>query len=719
MFEKVKQFFKLEKKSINVNNDIPYGDFRGFFQDNSILNDSNFGWNYKSRNRIAESMASTEFFYKNSKKEIEEDKMFCDLMQKPNSYQNWDDFIYLCGMHITSNYGFAPILLDRLINPTEMIVLPPKSLIYSDEKNYKLSYKLNGKSISKTIEKEFIKIIKKPSLYAIDEAQGISVFLNNEINLEKRADELKTSSFVNRGRLGTYLTTKESLSDSVMERMEKRLNAKQQGTKKSFLTRIFDNGIQVNESNINNKDLQATEITKEVQDRILSAYSISDIALGRESASSNATSLVANKVFFTNSVYPYLNKISFCLNNDIIPLFVDYKKGDYVDFDKELEIDPEIKAKIKKINAETLRTLSQSGYKLMDEELEEMGFEKVEEAKEEIIDNEIKEEDEIKEEPKKDEAEITEEEKEKKINEIIKKSIENELKPLLNKALVKEETFEKKDVESIEIFHKKKLEFSSSIEAQAMTKLKTFFNFAKKVDKSIDKQEEKDLIEQYVFLMLPIYLKSMKEQTVLLQTSRKLENNLNENEIEEEAKKQAELSGKKVVETLKKETEELDSEKKEEYYNNREEKIKLIAINEVHEAIGIATLMMFKENKVPYKKWRTIGDERVCQFCKAMDGVVIKTGDKYWGKNETMVGLEGGTLSFDYKEVSYSQLHGRCRCTLEDIYVKPDVFIDYKGQNKSLEISRKIDKGFKTLEEENKKLKEKNEKDLIKLIDSL
>ena len=279
-----------------------------------------------------------------------------------------------------------------------------------------------------------------------------------------------------------------------------------------------------------------------------------------------------------------------------------------------------------------------------------------------------------------------------------------------------------KIIETEEIYHQKKLSFASTLEEKAKNKLKTFFNKARKVDKSFNNDEEQTLVDEYIMLMLPIYIKAIKEQMRLLNQSRGLEELLDDELITKEAEKQAEKSAKQIVETLSKETKELNNEDKEEYYNNRDNKIEQIAINEVHTAIGISTLEMFNKNKVPYKKWVTFGDERVCQFCRPMDGVLIKSGENYWNANETMIGLEGGTLSFDYAPVSYSQLHVECRCSLVDVYEKPDKFIDYKGTNKMLEISKKIDSGFEMLKTENKKLKEessKKEKELVDIINNL
>lgn len=710
---KIPQFLKSEK-SLNVNNDSGFFGVRDYFSQKLTLDDYNQGWNYTAENTVAQAMASTEFFYKNKDGEIQTNKMFNDLMKKPNEYQYWDDFIYLCGMYVLGVHGFAPIVINKEINPTEMIVLPPESFINFDGKKYTVNYNLNNTSVTKTIPAKLVKFVRQPSLDAIDEAKGISAFLADNINLEKRKNELMTSSLLNKGRLGTYLTTDKSLSDERIKRMTKQFNSQQRGTKKSYLARVFDGGIKVHESNVNHKDLEAVEIGKQVKDQVLSNYHVSDISLGRENASSNATALVANKILYTQAVFPLLNKISTVLNHGIIVLFSDYQEGDYICYNNQLEIDPEVKAKVGKMNAEKVNILSKAGYKLKDEELEELGFEKVEveEIKEPVIE-EAKEDD--------------EEEKKKHLETILKKETDklnksiNIIRKNINKKEV--EKVEKKDIDDELTYHQKKLDFAKPLELQASKKLKTFFNKARKMDKSLSEDEQQTLIDEYILLLLPIYEKAMRNQGKLLIESRGLEEMLSDEFVKDESTKQAEKAGESVVNTINNDTKGKNAEEKQDYYNDREQKIDDISVNEVHTAIGIATVQMFKINNITEKKWLTVGDERVCQFCRPMDGVTIKTSDDYWDKNETMIGLDGGELKFNYGKVIAPPLHTRCRCSVVNVNSneRPSgkSFESLKTQNEMRKVDKNIKLNFEKIAEENKKSKEESEKEIVKVINSL
>ena len=62
--------------------------------------------------------------------------------------------------------------------------------------------------------------------------------------------------------------------------------------------------------------------------------------------------------------------------------------------------------------------------------------------------------------------------------------------------------------------------------------------------------------------------------------------------------------------------------------------------------------------------WVATGDERTCEFCPEMDGVVISVDGKFWDKGDSMTGNQGGTMNFHYEKVAHPPLHPLCRCTI-------------------------------------------------------
>lgn len=67
---------------------------------------------------------------------------------------------------------------------------------------------------------------------------------------------------------------------------------------------------------------------------------------------------------------------------------------------------------------------------------------------------------------------------------------------------------------------------------------------------------------------------------------------------------------------------------------------------------------------VEAKEWYTAHDERVCQFCKPMDGRVVGLEARFFDKGETFTGNKGGTLKLDFDDIEGAPLHASCRCTL-------------------------------------------------------
>lgn len=138
----------------------------------------------------------------------------------------------------------------------------------------------------------------------------------------------------------------------------------------------------------------------------------------------------------------------------------------------------------------------------------------------------------------------------------------------------------------------------------------------------------------------------------------------------------------------------------------------LIARTEVSRAAGFAQETVYEEVGAVSKKWITAIDERVCQFCSEMDGKTTGISDNYWDKGEEMAGSEGGTLSFDFDNVSTPPLHPSCRCDLIPIFNEAKSMPAFKKHNqKRLEESKKAFDNLKASEEIEKAKKELEEKE--------
>lgn len=72
---------------------------------------------------------------------------------------------------------------------------------------------------------------------------------------------------------------------------------------------------------------------------------------------------------------------------------------------------------------------------------------------------------------------------------------------------------------------------------------------------------------------------------------------------------------------------------------------------------------------VEAKEWYTAQDERVCKFCRPMNGKVIPLKKNFFSKGDVFEGDDGKTINLDYDDVPGAPLHGNCRCVLLPIVV--------------------------------------------------
>jgi len=67
------------------------------------------------------------------------------------------------------------------------------------------------------------------------------------------------------------------------------------------------------------------------------------------------------------------------------------------------------------------------------------------------------------------------------------------------------------------------------------------------------------------------------------------------------------------------------------------------------------------------KQWWTAIDERVCNWCGAMHGVVQPIGKNYFGIGDSLVGLDGSSMAIDYMPITAGALHSNCRCVITPV----------------------------------------------------
>jgi uncharacterized protein with gpF-like domain len=96
----------------------------------------------------------------------------------------------------------------------------------------------------------------------------------------------------------------------------------------------------------------------------------------------------------------------------------------------------------------------------------------------------------------------------------------------------------------------------------------------------------------------------------------------------------------------------------------------LIAKTESFRAANLANKDAWKASGVVESvKWYTAEDERVCEFCDALDGTEVGIDDSFFDAGDTIIGTSGKSRTADYGDIEAPPLHPDCRCYLrpEDI----------------------------------------------------
>lgn len=94
----------------------------------------------------------------------------------------------------------------------------------------------------------------------------------------------------------------------------------------------------------------------------------------------------------------------------------------------------------------------------------------------------------------------------------------------------------------------------------------------------------------------------------------------------------------------------------------------LIAKTESFRAANWANKEAWKASGVVQSlKFYTAEDDRVCQFCAALDDTVIGIDDNFFDAGETITGKDGGHMIANYGDIGAPPIHPDCRC-----YIRPE-----------------------------------------------
>lgn len=88
----------------------------------------------------------------------------------------------------------------------------------------------------------------------------------------------------------------------------------------------------------------------------------------------------------------------------------------------------------------------------------------------------------------------------------------------------------------------------------------------------------------------------------------------------------------------------------------------MIAKTELTRITTWSNEQIYEKAGVEYKEWLT--NPGACEYCRPMNGKIVKIGEPFFKKNSNASGDEGGSLPLKYETVLRPPLHPSCRCDL-------------------------------------------------------
>lgn len=635
------------------------------YNDQTLKEQASYSWAFIAIDAIAKEVGSVRLrLYKKAgakDKEIEEHEALYKL-NNPNSAQTDYDILWTTSALLNA-VGEAVWIFDK----GDFSVFSRESLDikFDDYGRVKKVYLINTQTEFKGDD---VIIFRKPSIDGPLVGRSITSAIARTIDLDTFLEEHLRAFFLNNATPQGFLSPdgKNRIAPEFVDRLITRLNNRHKGVGKSHKFGVLEVPMKWIQTGVSVSDQELEATSNLIRKKILAAYGVPEAVLGITDGV-RANSDVANRIFAERAIKPNLVLIEKQLNKNFLPRF-ERNKGCFFKFDEVVKDDEKLKAEINQIYVN-------SGILTIDEAREELGYGPIQK-----------------------EGEASKE----------ATLLANFLERKVEKGAYKQMKTEFTNKEILD-FHQKKLDFSNLEEMDLREDLILYFERQKnKIARSIKIKNIKtcliewDKIDQKEIDLLEKILIAHAIETIIFQSRNTniflgLGGVLSEKDtvVEKYLEDRPAKSAKSIIDNLQKRIDkviaETDSvqeakEKLDMLYNEEiiPNKTEEVSITETSAAAGFATLTVYKmlKNKPVGKQWKAIGDNKTCQYCGPMNGVVIPLEKKFWNANERMVGIDGGVLDFKFtKGVEVYPMHSRCRCSLIPIFdndLIPDNWDDYK-----------------------------------------
>lgn len=605
------------------------------------------------------------------------------LMEKPNSFQTKEEFFWLASIYWLAE-GEAPIYLNSLKNPTEMVLLNPERLsVVFDNKNIIGGYKYRQTGGGETkIPAENIIMLKMPSVHSPFRGAGVMRYISQTLDIDNYIEEYLKLFFFNDTTPGAVLESDHEMSDNIIKRLKQQFVNRHQGIRNSHKLAVLEKGLKYHKISSNINELQLKELNDITRDKVLASFKVPKSVLGIVEDVNRSSAETSDYTFSKRAVLPKLKMIEGQLNQFLLPKFTG---GDMLWFEFESPVFED-----KKQNAEIYAMAIQNGWMTVDEVREEQGLDPLGMDDEE--ENTHGQDETLGKFAKPKEVKIAKGKKRPDALTAIMKDILDSETPTIKKEWSRDE---------LEVFHSEKIMFTEFIERDFIDDLKK--NFRRQERKLLKQIEGKSVKENGINLQLdmeeevkemiritnPYLYDAIVKESALTYRLLGLQNTLRATDdlvkdfvskrtvkLGTEASKTTQDAVDKIVkdwtETGGAWTELRDSLR--EYFDaegdsGAKARANTIARTELSNATGFAQQEVYKDTGAVGKKWLTATDERVCEMCASMEdkngnGMTVGISENFFDKGAV---LPNGAIN-SWEPVETPPLHPNCRCDIIPVY---------------------------------------------------
>ncbi len=705
ILEKALNFFGLQKKGIsnstsNASGGDPFilaGGYKKIAKDKAMQVIE--GWVYACIRAIAEELANMKFRLYEVKKDGTNEEIFdhelLDLLDGVNPLQSGYELKYITSAHLEAvgnSYWRLEGVKSETDKPSAIYMLDPVHvrIARAPSPTFVAGYKYTEKTKVTTYQPYEILHLKYPDPSDPIEGVGTVQSLAQWIDSDNYATEFNRRFFLNGAKIGGLLESENALTTVQIEQLRRSFENVYKGWENAYKVAILPKGTKYSEMGTSQKDMDFTNLQTMMRDKILAGFRVPKTVLGITEDVNRANAEATNYVFALRTIKPKMQLIVSYLNEFLVPRYGDNL---YLDFASPVPED-----RLLKIQELQAAMAGQPVISVNEAREEYFGLDGIKNGDTVMTDfSKVplgKPEKQLSRETTKSKRYFRPRKakhlKAKKdiSNNIAKAAAEaivalkdisqlthEEYMPVWNKFVTRVTPYEKATAEALRKINAQQKEdvlknLPSAIKSKAIN--------------AGDLYEYDQYVSLTVSAVTPVMLELMaKEGLAAAELIGISGMDILTPEVRKALQKAMELMSESYNTTtlnlLKEKLEqgladglsitELAEKVQEVYEFSDLSRAETVARTETFRVANTATREAWTQSGVVHSyKWYTASDPNVCEFCDAMEGKTVDSGDAFLDQGDRVIGTDGGMMRADYDTVENPPLHVNCRC-----YMRPDV----------------------------------------------